>query len=1187
MKKLLLVSYFTFISILMSAQISTGDMAFIAFNADGDDDFAMVTFVDIPANTTVYFTDSEWNGTSFGTDENDFSWNTGASVISAGTVITFGTISATASVSVGTITGKPGGISSSAEAIFAFLGTAPRTPTTFIAAVANSSSAFGNLAGTGLTEGSTAITYTVGTDVAQYKGVRTGLDANGYLAALNDMSNYDLQDGSGDQHNDNVDPDLPFETTPFIISANDTTPPSVSNVIVTSQTTLNVVFSEEVSQTSAENSANYSLNNGLTISSISYDNSSKSATITHTGFANGTGYEVTVNNIVDTSNNTQTTAFTSNQVFFNDLTSGLVITEIMYNAPSADSNALEFLEIYNQSATAIELGGIQVLDQGNFIFSFPQQTLASGEIVLLATDKTSADAFYGKTFLDMPQGISNALGNGGELLKIVNSNQTTIFEVTYDDAAPWPTAADGNGPSLELLNPQGNANDGNNWTVATNLIGQSLGLDVFASPGTFTPVNNVAPKIAFKNTVYSISEDGASVKVTIEISAVSSSNVSVDVSLVSSLLTATQNSDFTFSNQNATIIAGQTMVEITIPIINDTEAENDEIFILELSNPTNADLGDIKNTGIYILDDDTILPSAPNTLGASYLTSYLVDAAGSAEISAYAKDVKRLYVMNSVGKKLHILDFSNPNSISEITVIDLSSFGTDGPTSVTTYGDFVAVSVSNGATADGVVVFMDKNGNNISSVTVGNLPDNASFTPNGTKIVIANEGQPNSDYSIDPEGSISVIDVTAGFGNITQANVTNINFNSFDANIAAMRASGIRIFGPGSTVSQDLEPEYVTYSSDSNTAWVSLQENNAIAEINLVSNTITKIFPLGLKDHSLPKNTIDTSDETDFVFHGNWPVKGMFMPDAIASYEVNGTTYIVTANEGDARDYVNLAEEIKISKADYKLDPTIFPNAEYLKMKSNIGELLATNQNGDIDNDGDFDEIHVFGGRSFSIFNAATGQMVYDSGDDLERITAKDPVYSSLFNASNSNNNFKNRSDNKGPEPEGVTLATINNKMYAFITLERVGGLMIYDITDPINPIFEKYINNRTLGTTAGGDLGPEGIIYIAANDSPTGKGLVVLSNEVSSTISIFSLDNVLGINDFSTEKDVITSYPNPVKSNETVYFSEKINVKLVDINGREILKKEQVNSILIPNLSTGIYLLNINGKNSKKIIVD
>ncbi len=1187
--KHILQLFFLFITSLVSAQLRTGDMAFVAFNADGDDDFAMVTFVDIPANTIVYFSDKEWTGTAFNTGEANYEWQIGAAVIPAGTVITFYAISAIPNLSHGTIVGTPGGISGTAEAIFAYLGTDVNTPTTFIAAVANSSSAYDDgagtgLTGTGLTEGTTAITYPNGTDIANYNGPRTGFTANGYLVALNDMSNYNTQDGSGDQSADGISPDVPFDTTMFTISTTDTNPPSVANASVTDQNTVELTFTEALTLTSAETLSNYVFSPALTVNSVVYDNSTLSATITHSGFAEGTSYMLTVNNLQDLSSNTQTAAYVSTDLFYNSLSTGLLITEIMYNAPSADSNALEFLEIYNSGASTIALGGITVNDSGNFTFIFPEQSLNAGEIVLLATDKATADAFYGVSFLDMPQGISNALGNGGELLQIKNSNGDLISEVQYDDNAPWPTSADGSGPSLELLNPEGVLNDGTNWAPATNLVGQSLGMDVFASPGTYVPVINVTPQISFLESAYNVNEDGATLDVSIALSSESSSVVSVDVSLVTALLTATETDDFSFTNQTVNFPANSTeAISISIPIVDDALAESDEFFILELANPVNGTLGAFETTGIYILDNNTAIPNGSNSLEIAYVTSYLVDPAGSAEIVAHDPVSERLFVLNSTGQKLEILDFSDINAISTLSTIDLSGYG--DPTSVAYKNGIVAIGISKGPLEDGVVVFSDIDGANQSFVVAGNLPDMVAFTPDGTKLLVANEGEPNADYSTDPEGSITVIDVTGGLGNILQTNVTSLSFNSFDAQIESLRAAGIRIFGPGASVSQDLEPEFITFSSDSQTAYVTLQENNAVGIIDLNTNTIAAIVPLGLKDHSLSGNTFDASDRTDFVFMGNWPIKGMYMPDAIASYEVGGTTYLVTANEGDSREYSTFDEESRVKNLN--LDPNVFPNAQYLKSESNLGRLTVTNASGDIDGDGDLDEIHVFGSRSFSIWNGTTGALVYDSADDFERITANDPMYGALFNASNSNNNFKNRSDNKGPEPEGVTLAEINGEFYAFITLERIGGFMTYNISNPAAPVFENYINNRDLGADEGGDLGPEGIIYVTPENSPNATGLVIMANEVSSTLSFYALNaTTLSDMEFTLEAETLKMYPNPSKSNQTVYFSKAVSLTLFDIQGREILRSENTQTLQLPSLTSGTYILKTKNGESFKLLI-
>ncbi len=187
----------------------------------------------------------------------------------------------------------------------------------------------------------------------------------------------------------------------------------------------------------------------------------------------------------------------------------------------------------------------------------------------------------------------------------------------------------------------------------------------------------------------------------------------------------------------------------------------------------------------------------------------------------------------------------------------------------------------------------------LNQVNVGSLPDMVTFTPDGTKVLTANEGEP--DGGVNPEGSVSIIDISGGVQN---ASVTLADFNDFDSQKAALQAEGVRLFGDNgtATVSQDVEPEYITVSSDSTNAYISLQENNAIAILDLTTSTITDIFPLGVKDHSLPGNGLDASDRDGGINIQTQPVFGLPMPDAIATYNAGGVDYIVTANEGDARD---------------------------------------------------------------------------------------------------------------------------------------------------------------------------------------------------------------------------------------------------------------------------------------------
>ena len=215
----------------------------------------------------------------------------------------------------------------------------------------------------------------------------------------------------------------------------------------------------------------------------------------------------------------------------------------------------------------------------------------------------------------------------------------------------------------------------------------------------------------------------------------------------------------------------------------------------------------------------------------------------------------------------------------------------------------------------------------------------------------------------------------------------------------------------------------------------------------------------------------------------------------------------MTANEGDARDWPGFAEEARIKSL--TLDGTVFPDAQALQTDENLGRLNVTRTLGDADGDGVYDALYTLGGRSFSIWTA-NGSLVFDSDADLERVTAA--ADGEHFNASNDNNNFDDRSDNKGPEPEGLTLGSVRGRQYAFVGLERTGGIAAYDVTNPHSPVFVDYVNNRDFAadvkTPAAKDLGPEGVLFIPAASSPTGKPLLAVSNEISGTVTTYSLES-------------------------------------------------------------------------------
>jgi hypothetical protein len=298
----------------------------------------------------------------------------------------------------------------------------------------------------------------------------------------------------------------------------------------------------------------------------------------------------------------------------------------------------------------------------------------------------------------------------------------------------------------------------------------------------------------------------------------------------------------------------------------------------------------------------------------------------------------------------------------------------------------------------------------------------------------------------------------------------------------------------------------VINDNDFGVANITVQPNGAFT-LNYVPETVQ----LGVIDVRL--NGLDASDADNAINIRQWPVKGVYMPDAIASYRVGGKTYLVTANEGDAREYrANgvdfLNEAARVSSV--TLDPTAFPNPAPLRAGGSLGRLNITTTMGRDPTTGAFKELFAFGGRSFSIWSE-DGTRVFDSGDELEWLTAL--AYPARFNASNTSNSFDNRSDDKGPEPEGVALGKAFGREYAFIGLERIGGIVVFDISDPRNPVPVTYSNPRNFSaapsTPAAGDLGPEGLIFIKAEDSPNGKPLVVVGNEISGSTTIYEVEKL------------------------------------------------------------------------------
>jgi hypothetical protein len=460
------------------------------------------------------------------------------------------------------------------------------------------------------------------------------------------------------------------------------------------------------------------------------------------------------------------------------------------------------------------------------------------------------------------------------------------------------------------------------------------------------------------------------------------------------------------------------------------------------------------------------------------ISSTDIGEAGAAEISAYDPATKKLFTVTNAGgfTSIDILDLSNPAAPLPAGSIDITPYG-GGVNSVAISEGKLAAAIEGFAKTDAgkVIVFKTSDNSVIRQVTVGALPDMLTFSYDGKYILSANEGEPATDYSIDPAGTVSIISVKENYA------VTTLDFSSFAPQQASLQAKGLRIFGPATGFAANIEPEYLTVSYDSRTAWVTLQENNAIAKIDLRTKRITNIFPLGFKNYSLDENAIDPSDRDGGILLNKWNIKGMYQPDAIALFEDNGVPFLFTANEGDVREWSAFTENKRIK--DLTLDPVSFPDATALKQDASLGRLNVTTSLGDAGNDSDFDALYSFGARSFSVWNGFNGQLIFDSKNDLEEKTIEAGKYDD------------GRSDDKGVEPEGITLGYVGRKTIAFVGMERADAVALYDVSNPYRPSFIKLLPT--------GDA-PEGLLFIPAKDSPTRKSLLVVSSEGDGTIKIY-----------------------------------------------------------------------------------
>ncbi|WP_339271159.1 choice-of-anchor I family protein [Paenibacillus sp. FSL K6-1330] len=480
---------------------------------------------------------------------------------------------------------------------------------------------------------------------------------------------------------------------------------------------------------------------------------------------------------------------------------------------------------------------------------------------------------------------------------------------------------------------------------------------------------------------------------------------------------------------------------------------------------------------------------------------------GVAEIVKYNKDNGKLYLVNGSTQpaSLEIVSLGADGSLQkdkQINVEDLASTGGF------LYGDLTSVDINTKTkqvvvvvqeqdhAKAGKVLVLDYDGGLIGSYETGIQPDMVKYTSDGRYILTADEGEPRTEIASDPEGSITIIDTLSGEVSYLKFDDPSIIDDQVHIRGPVEADGQIRSTGNKDDAVHDLEPEYISLSEDEETAYVALQENNAIAVVDIAAKRVQAVKGLGYKDFNQPENQLDLLKDGQIKFE-NVPFYGMYMPDGIATYSVNGQQYILSANEGDATGWDERSNESNIGKMKPNLDP-LSPAAQFLADKGTTYDKVEVAS--DMGNEG----LYLYGGRSFSIWNAADMSQVYDSGSDFEKITAE--RLPNHFNASNDKTDLDSRSSKKGPEPEYVTVGKVGQKTLAFVGLERIGGVMTYDVTNPSDPAFLNYINTRDFNGGIASDSGPEGLDFIPAADSKTGRPLLLVANEVSGTVALLEL---------------------------------------------------------------------------------
>lgn len=594
----------------------------------------------------------------------------------------------------------------------------------------------------------------------------------------------------------------------------------------------------------------------------------------------------------------------------------------------------------------------------------------------------------------------------------------------------------------------------------------------------------------------------------------------------------------TFSKKIIAVIAASTLVVACDSDSSDASKEPTALETLAIECVDVAKATDTVATGELTLD-----------LVGTYVSGNEFDTA-SAEVVSYDGCSDRIYVVNAEDQTVDVLAMDSMGVPSKENSIDLSAAATNANIEI---GDANSVSAKQGLVAvaiqnddkqeDGIIaLYRSDTLALINTYEAGALPDMVALSEDARYVLSANEGEPNDEYTVDPIGSVTIVNLENGFTD-QEAVVEQVTFTR------DVVSSDVRLGGPNQSLT-DLEPEYLALSADGKTAWVALQENNALAIIDVENAAVTSVTSMGSKAWDLASgNQLDASnkDNGPGIFNSYEQLVGLYMPDTIVSIEIDGATYILSANEGDGREYIFETTQDICEAGGYEWDGDDFTDTPEFSTEEDdcitfideargkdiydvvdaahpLKDALDSNDElkrlkfvTDADSYAATDELVAFGGRSFSIWNESA-ELVYDSGDIIGKKAHADDVLN--FNSTNdSNTSGDDRSDDKGTEPEAIEAAWIGDRAFAFVGLERQGGVMVFDITDPTAPVYQSYLNNRNYNedvctvvddgdcdsdtyNESAGDLGPESIDYFTRE----GKHFIAVGNEVSGTTSVYEI---------------------------------------------------------------------------------